>query len=86
VRKKEREIYREEIERMWCVCLYQHNAKHTLPKVLGDITLFTRGARLPLARKQFVFAQKDHGNKPPFVGFVEYIYEDGGVQHTHSPM
>lgn len=67
-----------------CVFLYQHNTKHILPKVLGDITLFTRGARLPLARKQFVFAQKDHGNKPPFVGFVEY--EDGGVQQTRSPM
>lgn len=53
--------------------LYQHNAKHILPNVLGDITLFMRGARLPLARKQFVFAQKDHGNKPPFVGFVEYV-------------
>lgn len=77
-RVRERERERE------CVFLYQHNTKHILPKVLGDITLFTRGARLPLARKQFVFAQKDHGNKPPFVCFVEH--EDGGVQQTRSPM
>lgn len=80
-------------KRFWGVVVYYNmwlyvrecffiNKIYTLPKVLGDITLFIRGARLPLARKQFVFAQKDYGNKPPFVGFC--WCEDGGTQNAFS--
>lgn len=60
------------------------------PRILGRHNPFyvrIKGARLPLARKQFVFVQRDRrvGNKPPSVGFVHSIKTTAAaVAHTEK--